>query len=99
MIKIVDVWSIPFEVDFDGTPFRPARTGGPPEKCYPAEGGEAEINSVSLAGNDLTELLSEAVMLKIQEDLTEYLCTFEAEEEACEADRKFDQRREEALCE
>lgn len=32
----------PLEVDYDITPFFPAKTSGPPELCYPAEGGEVE---------------------------------------------------------
>lgn len=34
------------EVEFTRSPVVPARTSGPPEDCYPAEGGETEIVSV-----------------------------------------------------
>lgn len=30
-------------VEFTQTPFIPARISGPPEDCYPAEGGEVDI--------------------------------------------------------
>ena len=39
------------EVEFDGNPIAtPARLFGPPEDCYPAEGGEVEITAVHLIG-------------------------------------------------
>lgn len=33
-------------VDYEMTPIIPAQTYGPPENCYPAEGGEITITSV-----------------------------------------------------
>ena len=98
MLKIVEVWGVYFEVEFEGTPFRPARTYGPPEDCYPAEGGEAEILAIRLDGNDLMGMLTDKVETLILEDLTQYLCSdVKVDEVACEADREFDRRREEAL--
>ena len=32
----------------DLTPYDPGVTSGPPERCYPPEGGETEINSARL---------------------------------------------------
>ena len=37
---------IKIEVKFNATPFDPGVTYGPPENCYPPEGGEVEILSV-----------------------------------------------------
>jgi hypothetical protein len=34
------------EVEYSGTPYIPAYISGPPEDCYPEEGGEIEIESV-----------------------------------------------------
>ena len=99
MLKIVTVYGVPFEVEFDGTPFVPAQVSGPPENCYPAEGGEADIITVTLEGHDLTDVLSEDVMLKINEDLVEYLCSDISYDEECDrADYEFEQQRDEALC-
>ena len=36
------------EVAVDVTPYDPGRAWGPPESCYPPEGGEVEILSVEL---------------------------------------------------
>lgn len=33
-------------VDYNASVFYPAQLSGPPENCYPAEGGEIEIESV-----------------------------------------------------
>lgn len=32
-----------FHVDFSCTPYDPGRSSGPPELCYPPEGGEVEV--------------------------------------------------------
>ena len=42
------------EVEFTGTPYRPARISGPPELCYPAEDEEIEITAVHLIGQGFT---------------------------------------------
>ena len=37
-----------FEVTYDYSPFRPGRYSGPPEKCYPDEPEELEIESIRI---------------------------------------------------
>jgi hypothetical protein len=32
----------------DLTPYDPGQTSGPPERCYPPEGGDVDINSIRL---------------------------------------------------
>ena len=57
---------IEVEVTYNYTPYLPAYTGGLPEDCYPAEGGEMEVISVIRPANkdklehkiDLTDLLT-----------------------------------------
>jgi len=57
---------IEVEVTYNYTPYLPAYTGGLPEDCYPAEGGEMEVISVIRPANkakledkiDLTDLLN-----------------------------------------
>lgn len=39
-------------VKYTQTPYIPAQTSGPPERCYPAEGGEVEIHSLMLANGE-----------------------------------------------
>lgn len=46
-------------ITFDYTPYDPGRTSGPPENCYPPEGGDAEITSIitTPGGDELEPLL------------------------------------------
>lgn len=41
---------IDLEIDYDVAPYYPAQTYGPPENCYPAEGGEIEELTATLDG-------------------------------------------------
>ncbi len=77
----VEVLGVDLEVEYDGTPFVPARTFGHPDDAMPAEGGEATINAVYLDGTEVTELLSDWVLNKINETLVEYLCSSASSEE------------------
>lgn len=97
MQMTIEVYGVDLVVDFDGTEFVPAKISGPPEDCYPAEGGEADINAVYLDGTEVTQLLAEHVFLKIGEKLTEYLCSGASREdneadaaEAREACREYE---------
>jgi len=47
---------------FDYTPYDSGRTSGPPEQCYPPEGGDAELNSVTINGEEIIELLTPAAI-------------------------------------
>lgn len=58
----------PLDVMFDYTPYVAAHISGPPEDCYEAEGGEAEIISVCAeSGNDILELLQPAIIKQLTE--------------------------------
>ena len=56
-------------VDYTMTPVIPAQTYGPAENCYPAEGGEVEIQSVTIFGSDNTVTLTDAQ----ETELVDYL--------------------------
>ncbi len=43
----------PCLVECEITPLDPGQSYGPPEDCYPAEGGYAEITSVTVSGEAL----------------------------------------------
>lgn len=96
ILKHVTVWGVTFEVDFDGTPFVPARTYGPPEDCFPAGGGEPEILGVYVEGVELQEHLRDDVINEIHQQLTQYLCgDCEAERQAEAMEAREEARREE----
>jgi len=69
----ITVWGITLEVEYDATPFVPGYISGPPENCYPDEGGEIEITKVCQLGGteDLTEVLLSAFLAAIEEKLAE----------------------------
>ena len=98
MLKTINVAGVEFEVEFAGTPFVPAKTWGPPENCYPAEGGEPEVEEIYLNGVEVSEFLAEWVLISIDEKVTEYLCT-DHNQEALEdaAERRWEERREASL--
>lgn len=51
-----------FEVEFDASRYVPAKTYGPPENCYPAEGGEVDIISIQVGGFDMLDFLSDSTI-------------------------------------
>lgn len=51
----------------------PARTYGPPEDCYPAEGGEVELDTIYLGEWEVSSILAPAVIAHIQTTLEESL--------------------------
>lgn len=62
------LWGMTFAAEVDYTPYVPARLSGPPENCYPEEGGYAEITDLRcgkddasfLIGSDMADELNEA---------------------------------------
>lgn len=82
-------------VTYTGSPIIPARTYGPPEHCYPAEGGEVEIQSVMHNGQPyaLTDEQEEALL---------DVCSDRVEQDAADAeddraDYEYDRRRDEQM--
>lgn len=70
---------IAVEVEFDATPYDPGVCSGPPEACYPPEGGEVEITQITY--NDKPIALSEADEKKIQEEIEQKVAEGEFERE------------------
>jgi len=58
-----------FEIEGNLTPYVPARTYGPPEDCYPAEGGQLEEYQVTLIGG--TEYDEDGNIIRSFEDFTD----------------------------
>jgi len=72
----------PVTVEFDSTPYDPGRISGPPEYCYPPEGGECEITAVYFAGLptlDISAYLSQADLELLLEKCYEAIPALEAE--------------------
>ena len=71
--KTVSYADVDLTVNFFATKPVPARTYGPPEDCYPAEGGEIELDTIYLDEWEISSLLSPAVIAHIQTTLEESL--------------------------
>lgn len=68
------------EVTFSATPSIPAYISGPPEDCYPAEGGEVELESVMLWDQELLPLLSDSARKRLIDKAYDELSELFAEE-------------------
>ena len=97
--RTFNVLGYDFEVEFEATPYEPASISGPPEYCYPAEGGDVDIISVCLGDWDVTEILSESTMNHITSEVEAYVCSdMPAREAAADlADYLYESARDEAL--
>ena len=56
-------------VTYTATPYDPGQTWGPPEVCYPPEGGEVEVELVRVRGSeaDISHLLGLDTLKAIEE--------------------------------
>lgn len=71
-----------FEAKCEYEPYIPAQISGPPERCYPAEGGTAAIRDLSCNGADALFLLES----KLADELTD--AAYQACVDADEAQRE-----------
>ena len=97
--RTFDVCGFEFEVEFEATPYSAARISGPPEYCYPAEGGDVDIISIALGDWEVTDILSEDILEKIQAAVEAYVCSDEPMREAAAdlSDYLYESARDEAL--
>lgn len=51
-------FGLAFAAECDYEPHVPAQLYGPPERCYPAEGGTAEITALTVDGKDALFLMA-----------------------------------------
>lgn len=63
---------VPLYVEFEYEPYVPAQLYGPPEQCYPAEGGGVFIISCLRTDTDEPVTLSEAETAKLEEYLADH---------------------------
>lgn len=79
-----------YEVSASVSKYVPAKISGPPENCYPAEGGEVEIDSITLNGKDVDlEDFSPKEIEKMEEQLFE-AAQDDADDYDCEPDDDYD---------
>lgn len=64
---------VELDVLFDASPYVPARISGPPEDCYPEEGGEVALTEVYLEGHEILSLLSQVVVDNLESQAYELL--------------------------
>lgn len=77
--KTFYIGDVEFEVEFSSTPYVPAKISCPPENCHPAEGGEVDIESIMIGGFEVSDVISESVLDKLQEKCEEALPELEAD--------------------
>ena len=82
--KTFYIGDVEFEVEFSSTPYKPAKISGPPEQCYPAEGGEVEIESISIGDFEVSDVISDAARNTLQRMAEEaaYDCEADARDTA-----------------
>ena len=88
--KTFYIGDVEFEVEFSSTPYVPARISGPPENCYPDEGGEVEIESICIGEFEVSDIISDSVRQLLQTECEE--AALECEQE--ERDSALDDRAE-----
>jgi hypothetical protein len=49
-IELPDGTEVMYDIECDVTPYDPGVSYGPPERCYPPEGGEVDVTSIKLQG-------------------------------------------------
>lgn len=82
-------------VEYTRTPFIPAKLYGPPEDCYPAEGGETEIVGISkiVDGREVSFEPTPEQLQTIYEELDQ----LPIEEDDSWVDYEIERRRDERM--
>lgn len=65
--KTFYIGDVEFEVEFEASRYVPAKTYGPVENCYPAEGGEVEIESICIGEFEVSDVISESTKFRLQQ--------------------------------
>jgi hypothetical protein len=65
MIVKFKAYGLSFQAEADYYPIVPAKISGPPEDCYPEEGGEIEIFSLKCEGHDATFMLESEILSQV----------------------------------
>ncbi|MDD4892750.1 MAG: hypothetical protein PHH73_01960 [Candidatus Rickettsiella isopodorum] len=73
----IKVYGVEMDVDYNYKPLIPGHLTGRPENCYIVEPAEVEINSVSVRGIDIFELIEDSKTIDI---ITNKIIKFEVEQ-------------------
>lgn len=88
MKRIVTINDVDLTVYFSTTDFRAATFS------QPADGGEIEIEAIYLEGNEISELLADAITEQIVDKLRQEAAEMQREAEEGEAERRADEARD-----
>ena len=90
---------VPYMVQYDYEPLIPGRLSGPPENCYPDEGGSLVITAIFLNSEwvPVDGFISPALLEKWQDKLYTECAEAAAEAAHVDADEWRDRRRDERL--
>jgi len=88
--QLPDEEDVEVVVTFTATPYVPAQVSGPPENCYPAEGGEIEIEEVVREDSGDLVVLSASEEQRLIDYLMESLDDDDFNPEPDWDDRDFD---------
>ena len=83
MIVTIEWMGLTLTAECDYEPYVPARISGPPEDCYPSEGGYAEITDLKCGKDDASFLLQSADIREELDDLAYAAC-----EDSIQSDRE-----------
>jgi hypothetical protein len=84
------------EIEYEQEPFIPAKTYGPPEDCYPSEGGGVDIISVGIRKSDGAWIYYAAT----DEEIEKWTAEIEAlpiEDDGPDPDEWYDRMRDERM--
>ena len=84
----IEFRGVEFDVEFDYTPYRAATYDSP------AEGGDADILSVSIAGYEVSSLLSDWTIEHLRYEVEAQIPELLTEETLAAAEAREDERRE-----
>lgn len=83
-------------IEYTRTPYDPGRLSGPPEDCYPPEGGDVEIINVYAIGAGGTRSVYAATDAQLDEWATE-IEQSPSEEDGPDPDELYDRMRDERM--
>ena len=96
---VIEHAGMDFRVEYEYEPLIPGRLSGPPENCYPDEGGALTIGAVLINGEwvDPREVFTDSVVEKWEETLYERCVESESDDRDYWLEEQAQQRRDDKL--